>query len=100
MAWSVVDPKDPLLVTPERLNVTDKPPEVRALPLESFALRVAVIAEPEDNVLAETLTRDWLRLTAPGWTVTVGSTLVTAFPPIVAVIVVAEPATRPVNVAV
>ena len=55
---------------------------------------------PSATVGLDTLTSDCAVEAAPGVTVTVGSTLVTADALIVAPIVVAVPASTPVNVAV
>jgi hypothetical protein len=65
-----------------------------------LAWRVSVTALPDTTVALETVTTDVLVEIAPTVTVTVGSVEVTALPPIVALIVVAEPAVTPVRVAV
>jgi hypothetical protein len=58
-----------------------------------------VIVLPEITEAEETLIVEVVALIAPGVTVTAGSVEVTALPPTVAPIVVAVPATAPVNVA-
>ena len=90
----------PVLVPPAAVKTTVAPPVVRLFPAASFAWSVSVTAPPDWTVPAETLTTDWLVEIPPGITVTVGSVLVTAVPPIVAPMVVAVPAVTPVNVAV
>ena len=100
LPWSVVEPIVPVLVPPLAANATVAPPVVRVLPAASFAWSVSATALPETTVPLETDTSDWLVEIAPTVTVTVGSALVTAVPPIVAPIVAAVPAVTPVNVAV
>jgi hypothetical protein len=97
---SVVAPIVPVLVPPAAVNTTVEPPLVRLLPAGSLACSVSVTALPEATDPLETLTTDWAVEIAPTVTVTVGSDVVTATPPIVAPMVVAVPATAPVNVAV
>lgn len=63
-------------------------------------MTVSVTVEPEATVEAETPTVDSDKETGPGLTVTVGRVLVTAEPPMVALIVVAVPEVVPVKVAV
>ena len=64
-------------------------------------VRVSVVCAPDTTVALPTLTTDCARsAVVPGVTVIVGSADVTAFPPIVAVIVRAVPAVVPVKVAV
>jgi hypothetical protein len=96
----VVAPIVPVLVPPEAVKTTASPPVVRLFPTASFACSVSVTALPDATVPADTLTTDWLVELALGTTVTVGSVVVTATPPIVAPIVLAVPATTPENVAV
>ena len=97
---SVVAEMVPLLVPPERVNTTVEPPAVRRFPFASFVVRVRVAVAPEVTVEAEVVTVDCDREIAEGVTVTVGRVLVTAAPPIEALIVVAVPEFVPVKVAV
>jgi hypothetical protein len=90
----------PVLVPPEAVNATVRPPPGRLFPAASFVCSVSVTALPDATVPADTLTTDWLVELALGITVTVGSVLVTATPPIVAPIVRAVPAAIPVKLAV
>lgn len=90
----------PVLVPPERLNTTVDPPAVRLLLLESRAVKVRVILAPELTVAEDTLTKELAKLIAPGVTVTVGKVEVTETPPMVPVMVVADPAVTPVKLAV
>lgn len=96
---SVVPLIVPVLVPPERLKTTVRPPEVSGLPMASRAIIVSVIAAPEATVLDDTLMVDWASELAPGTTVMLGSVLVTGTVLIVAPIFVAVPAVVPVNVA-
>jgi len=75
-----------------------KPPLSSWLPLASRATRVTVAESPDMTWDADTVIVDLDRLTGPT-TITVGSVEVTAWPPIVAVIVLL-PALVPVKVAV
>ena len=70
------------------------------MPFASLVVRVRVRALPEATVFDETETRDCESEKAPGETVNAGRTLVTALPPMVAPIVVADPEVIPVKVAV
>ena len=90
----------PVEVPPLRLKTMVDPPVVKLLPAASRAVRVRVAVEPEVTVPLETLTKEVAALITPGLTVTVGIVEVTALPPIVDAIVVADPLTKPVNVAV
>lgn len=60
---------------------------------------MTVTAEPEFTEPEETVSTDCDKLAGPGFTTIVGIVEVTALPPTVALIVVAVPATKPVNVA-
>ena len=97
---SVVVENVPELAPPDLENATASPPEVSELPLASFADRVTVTLLPDTTLAEETLTRDWASDAPPGMTITVGKELVTAAPPTVAPIVVGEPETKPLKVAV
>jgi hypothetical protein len=101
-ALSVVAPTVPVLVPPEAENTTVDPPVLRLLPAASLACSVSVTALPDATVPLDTLTTDPVAAVeiAPGVTVTVGSVVVTATPPIVAPIVLALPAKTPVKIAV
>src|SRR5512146_2780342 len=70
------------------------------LPAASFACSVRVIDPPDATVALETLTTEPAAEIPPAVTVRVGSVVVTAVPLTVAPIVVALPATAPVNAAV
>ena len=76
------------------------PPVVKLFPAASFACSVTVVDEPVTTEANDTPTVDVATEIAPGVTVTVGIAVVTATPPIVALIVVAVPDVTPVNVAV
>lgn len=89
----------PVDVPPLRLNTTVAPPVVRLFPDASLACKVRVTVEPEFTVAEDTLIKEVLAEMPPGLTVTVGMVVVTGDPPMVAPIVVALPATRPVKVA-
>ena len=91
----------PVLVPPDWVKTTVEPLVVRLLPAASRACSVRVVPPPEVMLPLPTVTVDVAVDTAPGVTVIVGSGVdVTAVPPIVAPMVVAVPAIRPVNVAV
>lgn len=89
----------PVDVPPELLNTTVAPPPVKLFPAASFAVKVAVIEEPEFTELEETETTEVVAEIAPGRTCNVGSEVVINVPPMVARNVVAVPATTPVKVA-
>lgn len=89
----------PVEVPPLRLNTTVAPPVVRLFPAASRACKVRVTVLPDCTVAEETETMDVAELIAPGVTVMVGMVVVTGVPPMVAAMVVAVPATRPVKVA-
>src|SRR5437016_284052 len=91
----------PVLVPlPVPAKTTVDPPVVRLFPAASLACSVSVAAAPETTVALDTVTTDVAGDTTPGVTAIVGSVEVTGLPPIVAPMVVALPATAPVNVAV
>src|SRR5213076_2216596 len=91
----------PVLVPPENPNATVSPPVVSELPAASFASRRSVTAEPEATVPLDAVITDVAGEIAPGDTAIVGNGVaVTGAPLIVAPIVVAVPATTPVNTAV
>ena len=98
---SVVDPSVPVLVPgPVVVNTTVLPPTVRLFPAASRACNVSVAVPPDSTVPLEVVTTDCAVLAGPGITFTVGDTVVTALPPIVAVMLFAVPASTPVKVAV
>lgn len=99
MLLSVVELMLPVLVPPLRANTTVEPPLVSKLLLASRPVKVIVTFEPEDTVALVKLIVDCENEIAPGLTVIVGKILVTAFPPIVAPIVVALPETNALKVA-
>ena len=92
-------PTVPVLVPPLAVNATTSPPLVRLFPAASLACSVSVTALPDVTVGLETDTVEVAVDTGPTVTVTVGSVEVTAWPPIVAPMVVAVPASTPVKVA-
>ena len=100
MPASVVALIVPVELPPERLNTTVAPPTVIELPAASLACKVSVEVPPELIVALPTNICEVAELGPPGVTVTLGAAVVTLVPPILAVIVVAEPATAPVKVAV
>jgi hypothetical protein len=55
---SVVAPTVPVLVPPEAVNATVRPPVVRLFPTRSFACSVSVTALPDATVPADVLTTD------------------------------------------
>ena len=89
----------PVLPPPALLKSTVAPPVVIAFPAASRAWSVRVAPPPERIVPEEVETVDVAVAITPGFTV-IEVVEVTAFPPIVAWIVVAEPEATPVNVAV
>lgn len=97
---SVVPDTEPVLVPPLWAKTTTSAPFVSWLPLASLAVKVSVTVAPDVTVAELRVTSDWLSDTAPGLTVKVGSVEVTAEPPMVALMVVALPDVKPVNVAV
>ena len=97
---SVTELKVPVLEPPVRPNTTLKPVVERLLPAASRARSVTVTVLPEDTVPEDTVTREFAADRLPGFTVTLGKVDVTETPPMVPPIVVAVPATTPVNVAV
>ena len=97
---SVVDEIVPLLVPPVLENKIAEPPVVSVFPLASLAVNVSATVFPEVTVLLDTEITDCARDIAPGLTVIVGEILVTALPPIVAVIDVADPEFVAVKIAV
>jgi hypothetical protein len=96
---SVVVDRLPVEVPPLRLITIVDPPAVRSFPFTSLAWRVIVLVVPEGTVAGETAKVDWLAEMLPGITVIVGRVEVMEEPPIVAVMLVAVPAVRPLNVA-
>lgn len=100
LALSVVPLNVPVEVPPEKPNKMLEPPEVTLFPAASFPCKVTVRVFPEETVGAETATVEVETEIFPGTTVTVGKVVVTLTPLTVALIVVAEPATIPVNEAV
>jgi len=97
---SVTALKVPLDVPAPNPKRTVKPPVVRLLPAASLAVRVTVVLLPATMLAAPTETIDCDTLAAPGVTVIVGAVDVTALLPMVAVMVLAEPAVAPVKVTV
>src|SRR5262245_40911767 len=100
---SVTGPNVPMVVPVPRAKVTVEPPVVKAVPVASRAVSVTVLVPPTAADEGAAATDDCVGSTGPGAgpavTVTVGAWLVTAWPPIVAVIVLL-PAVVAVNVAV
>src|SRR5213592_2925896 len=90
----------PVLVPPELENTTIAPPVVTLFPAASLPRRCRVTTAPDVTVPFEIVTGDADGEIAPGDTVIVGALLVTGAPLIVAPIVVAVPASTPVNTAV
>src|SRR6266513_3729211 len=90
----------PVLVPPELEKTTIAPPVVTLFPAASLPRRCRVTTAPDVTVPLEIVTGDADGEIAPGETVIVGALLVTAAPLIVAPIVVAVPASTPVNTAV
>ena len=97
MALSETAEKDPVEVPPVLLMTTTAPPVVILFPAVSLARKVRRVPLPEETVLKVEDNVLCARLKTPGTTVIVGSVDVTAEPLIVALIVVADPATTPVN---
>lgn len=79
------------------MNAIVAPPVVRELPAASLPVSVRVTLLPLETEPDDTETTDVDAEIAPGVTVTVGIAVVTFAPPIVAWIVVAVPARRPVK---
>src|ERR1051325_9044145 len=86
---SAVAPTVPVLAPPEKPNATESPPVATLFPAASLprSFSVTLAPDPAGEI-------------APGETAIVGSGLVTGDPLIVAPMVVAVPASRPVNTAV
>lgn len=89
----------PVAVPPEREKTTVKPPVVNWLLFASCVVRVKVEVVPDATVPLETASVEVSKDTAPGITIKVGKAEVNKVPPTVARIVVAVPATKPLNVA-
>ena len=95
---SVTVEKVPVEVPPLRVKATLAPPELRALPAASFAVRVTVVVAPELTEADDTAMTEVEAEMAPEVTVTVGTgELVTDNPVTVAAMEVAVPATLPVK---
>ena len=77
--------------------MTVAPPVVRALPAWSRAVKVAVILEPEATDAFDRVTVDIDAAMGPTVTVSVGKDVEMGAPVIVAPMLVAVPATCPVN---
>jgi hypothetical protein len=90
----------PVLVPPERVKRTVESPVVFRFPFASFAVSVRVTIDPDATVPEEIEIRDWDAEIGPAVTVTVGNVLVTALPPMLALMLVAVPEVVPVKVAV
>jgi hypothetical protein len=73
------------------------PPVVIKFPAASLACTFIVVEEPELKEESMDVIRDVATLGAPGLTVIVGSVVVTVFPLMVDVMVVAVPERSPVN---
>ena len=97
---SVVVPIVPVLVPPLEVNTTTSPPVVSLFPAASFATSVRVAEFPDSTLALEVVMTDVARETGPTVTAMVGCGVVTGLPPIVAPMVVAVPASTPVNAAV
>ena len=84
------------------VNTMVLPPEVIWLLLTSLAVSVSPTEDPDVKVAGDPVmvTAEFANDIVPGVTVIVGRVVVTGLPPIVALIVVAEPETTPVNIAV
>lgn len=100
MPLSVVALMVPVLVPPVLVNTTVRPPELKVLPFESWAMTVSIEAVLNRILAKDTVTSDCDKLRGPGVTVMVGKVLVIALPPMVALMVVAVPATIPVKLEV
>ena len=91
---------DPVLVPPMLLIVTVEPPTRIELLKLSLACKVTDVVEPEATLELPTVSVDVAVEIAPGLTVICGCVLVMAEPPIVPLILVAEPEVVPENVEV
>ena len=98
---SVTEEKLPVLVPPELLMATVRPPVVRLLPALSLAVSRRVTDWPAATVvgLPTILRVEVLSETGPGITMICGEAVVTDTPPMVAPMFVAVPARTPVKVA-
>jgi hypothetical protein len=83
----------PVLSPPEREKATVAPPVVRRFPFSSLAVKVRIVLEPETTELAAAETSEVEAEIGPAVTVIVGAVVVTGLSPMVALIVVAVPAT-------
>ena len=97
---SVVPLTVPVEVPPVREKTTVDPPVDKLFPAASRACKVMLMEFPEETVADDKLINEVAVEIVPGVTVIVGSVVVTAVPPMVAPMVVAVPASTPVNVAV
>src|ERR1051325_115406 len=96
---SAVAPTVPVLAPPEKPNATASPPVATLFPAASLPRSFSVTLAPDATVSFEIVMTDPAGEIAPGETAIVGNGLVTADPLIVAPIVVAVPASRPVDTA-
>ena len=97
---SAAAPIDPVLVPPEKMNATLAPPLVTVLPAASLLCSRSVTVAPDATVSFEAVITEPEGEIAPADTAIVGSVLVTGAPLMFAPIVVAVPASTPVNTAV
>ena len=95
---SVVAEKVPVLVPPDRLKTTVRPPVNKLFPAASFACNETTTCEPDTTLGLAALNNDCESEIGPTVTMSVGSALVIATPAMVALTRVPDPANTPVKV--